>query len=142
MDPISVHRHVELDASLDDLWELIADPAHLEAWLGDSDELDLTPGGTGMVLDDGVRRLVHVDLVEHRRAIGFTWWEQGDAATPSRVVFEIGEVAGGGVRLDITEKLAPSIDSLRANRAADRTTRWEVRVCALWACTVVAALVP
>ena len=144
MDAISVHRRVDLDVSVDELWELIADPTHLATWLAEEVLLDLIQGGTGTVVDDGIRRLVHVDQVEHGRAIGFTWWEQDDAAMPSRVVFEITATRGGGSRLDITETLDATLaaHASLAQEATDRAARWEVRVCALWACTVVAALVP
>jgi uncharacterized protein YndB with AHSA1/START domain len=143
METISLHRRVDLDLSVDELWELIADPDHLGEWLGDAIALDLAPGATGSVLEDGVRRLVHVDRVEHGHAIGFTWWEQHDAVMPSRVLFEIAAAPGGGSRLEITETLEinESPEAIAAT-AEERALRWEVRVCALWACTVVAALVP
>jgi uncharacterized protein YndB with AHSA1/START domain len=136
MDPVSLRRHVELDISADSLWELVASPEHLAGWLGDAVDLRIEPGGTGVVIDDEISRFVHVDRVDDGRALGFTWWEADGEM--SRVELEIISLPGGGSRLDITETLAAGAAAVTAEAAAER---WEVRVCALWACTVVAALV-
>lgn len=141
MEPISLHRHVELDITADALWELVADPARMAEWLGDSVDLQVATGSTGTIIDDGVERFVHVDRVENGRSLGFSWWE-----TPgemSRVELEITPLPDGRSRLEVTETLAaPATASARASASETVAQRWEVRVCALWACTVVAALVP
>ncbi|MCU1396551.1 MAG: hypothetical protein JWM34_4979 [Ilumatobacteraceae bacterium] len=136
MEPTSLHRHVELDLTVEALWELIADPEQLGTWLGDEARIDVTPGGTGVVVEDGVERFVHVDHVETGRAIGFTWSERDSATT--RVELEIAPLPDGRSRLVITETMPTTTATASA---ADTRIRWEVRVCALWACTVVAALV-
>jgi len=53
MEPVVLTRDVLLDMPVDDLWRLVADPDGLRLWLGDSVELDLRPGGLGMVQDGG-----------------------------------------------------------------------------------------
>ena len=53
MEPVVLTRDVLLDMPVDDLWRLVADPDGLRLWLGDSVELDVRPGGVGMVRDDG-----------------------------------------------------------------------------------------
>lgn len=143
MEPVSLHRHVELDISADALWELVADPARLAGWLGDSVDLDLAPGNVGRISDDGIDRFVHVDRVDDGRSLGFTWWETGGDI--SRVEFEIATLPAGGSRLEITETFVARMSAMSATItstvALEAAQRWEVRVCALWACTVVAALV-
>ena len=79
---------------------------------------------------------MHVDRVETGRSLAFTWWES--SADASRVELEIVTGADGGSRLEITETFPPAAAGPEAHASAER---WEVRVCALWACTVVAALV-
>jgi uncharacterized protein YndB with AHSA1/START domain len=144
MEPVSLHRHVELDITTDALWDLVADPARLADWLGDSVDVELAPGNVGRISDDGIERFVHIDRVDHGRSLGFTWWETpGDI---SRVEFEIAALPDGGSRLEITETFVPPMSatsemSASATATATASQRWEVRVCALWACTVVAALV-
>ncbi len=133
MEPAALHRQVDLDISTDALWELVADPARLAEWLCDAVDVDLVPDSVGRISDDGIERFVHVDRVDHGRSLGFTWWETPGEV--SRVEFEIAELPGGGSRLEITETFVPS------TLAPEAAVRWEVRVCALWACTVVAALV-
>ena len=149
MEPVSLHRTVELEISADRLWELVADPQRLGEWLGDDVRFDvapdgLEPGAAGVVVDDGVARFVHVDLVAPGRSVGFTWWEADGEA--SRVELEVVELPGGTSRLEITETLAIATTAATSARganasAAEAQMRWEVRVGALWACTVVAALV-
>jgi uncharacterized protein YndB with AHSA1/START domain len=148
MEPVSLHRTVELEISADSLWELVADPERLGEWLGDDVRFDVAPGGlepgaAGVIVDDGISRFVHIDQVAPGRALGFTWWEaDGDA---SRVELAVVELPGGGSRLEITETLAPTRPATgsasSAQASAEAQLRWEVRVGALWACTVVAALV-
>ncbi|MCU1389729.1 MAG: Activator of Hsp90 ATPase 1 family protein [Ilumatobacteraceae bacterium] len=149
MEPVSLHRTVELEISVDSLWALVADPARLGEWLGDDVRFDISPdglepGAAGVVVDDGITRFVHVDRVAPGRALGFTWWEADGGA--SRVELEVVEQAGGGSRLEITETLAETSTATMSAGSADAAAaeaqlRWEVRVGALWACTVVAALV-
>jgi uncharacterized protein YndB with AHSA1/START domain len=140
MEPVTIHRHTELDLSVQELWDLVADPENLADWLGEAVELDLRAGGVGVVRDDGIERHVHVDRVDAGRELAFTWWHSDDPATTSRVVFEIGELPDVSSRLDITETM--SVTQAHAARLDDARVRWEVRVLSLWACTVAVALVP
>jgi uncharacterized protein YndB with AHSA1/START domain len=137
MEPVTITRTVDLDTSLDELWALIADPEQLGSWLGDSVEIDLRPGGTGMVVDGDHQRQLRVDRIQTNHGLAFTWWEADDTSTQSHVVFEIGSGPYGGSRLTITETLvAKSAAEVEAARIG-----WEVRVLSLWACAVAAALV-
>jgi uncharacterized protein YndB with AHSA1/START domain len=143
-----LRRSVELDVSAEQLWELVADPARLTEWLGDAVDIDMQAGGTGTVTDDGVLKFVHVDQINTGRRLSFSWWEPDLPDMSAQVVFEIAELSSGRSRLDITETLsangwANGSAQGRASAqlsAATRQQRWEARVCLLWACTVVAAL--
>src|SRR4051794_38578045 len=61
MSEPGIHRHLELDVDLDELWQLVTDPDELATWLGDEVELDPVPGGAGRLVDDDVERHVRVD---------------------------------------------------------------------------------
>ena len=130
MEPVVITRDVLLDMPVDDLWRLVADPDGLRLWLGDSVDLDVRPGGVGMVRDGGrakdddsssgssrlndsheiVVRHVRVDRVEPQHELAFTWWRTDDPDVPlqasqaSQVAFRLTTVPGGS-RLHITETL-------------------------------------
>ncbi len=161
MEPVVLTRDVLLDMPVDDLWRLVADPDGLGLWLGDSVDLDVRPGGVGLVRDgaggdgndsgdgdgDGiVVRHVRVDRVEPAHEFAFTWWRTDDpdtASQASQVVFRLAAVPGGS-RLRITETLLgpiPPAGLTAAAFACAKRTAWEVRVLSLWACSVAAALV-
>jgi uncharacterized protein YndB with AHSA1/START domain len=129
----SVTRQLELEISPDALWEAITDRSALEAWLGDQVDVDLRPGGTGVVVDDGITRRVRVETVEHGRGWSFRW--QVDDEPESHVTFAIATSDDGGSRLTITETLSAEAG------AGGRGSRWELCALLLWACTAAAALV-
>ena len=77
----AVERAIELDATVEEVWELLTDPA-AGAWLGDVVELDLRPGGTGRVVDgDGRRDLLVVDVDVAERLTWHWWHEDGPLST-------------------------------------------------------------
>jgi uncharacterized protein YndB with AHSA1/START domain len=138
MDPTTITRQVDLDTPADELWDMVSDPDQMATWLGDSVDVDLRPGGTGTVVDDGIVRDIEIDEVSESRRLSFTWWESGDRSTASRVEFVIGTTADGRSRLTITETLPDQSPRMVARASATRL-RWEVRVLSLWACTVALA---
>jgi uncharacterized protein YndB with AHSA1/START domain len=137
VEPVTITRRLDLDTSVEALWDLIADADHLAAWLGDSVQIDVRPGGSGTVTDADRVRHVLVERVEQHRSLAFTWWDAGDRTSQSRVTFEIESSSDGHSRLTINETfVARSAADVEAARLG-----WEVRVLSLWACTVAAALV-
>ena len=138
MDPTTITRQVDLDTPADELWDMVSDPDQMATWLGDSVDVDLRPGGTGTVVDDGIVRHVQIEEVSQPRRLAFTWWESDDRSTESRVVFAIGTTIDGRSRLTITETLRGRSPGMVA-RASAASMRWEVRVLSLWACTVAVA---
>ena len=138
MDPTTITRQVDLDTPADELWDMVSVPDQMATWLGDSADVDLRPGGTGTVVDDGIVRHVQIEEVSEPRRLSFTWWESDDRSTESRVVFAIGTAADGRSRLTITETLPEQPHSIVALASAGGI-RWEVRVLSLWACTVAVA---
>jgi uncharacterized protein YndB with AHSA1/START domain len=124
----SIIREVELDLSPDEMWDAITDRHQLEQWLGETVDIDVRAGGTGVVVDDDVRRDVVVERVDRGRAWSFRWRRQ-DTGTLSRVTFEVIPARHGGSRLAITETLVASA------RAAHQL-RWEARLACLWVHTM------
>jgi uncharacterized protein YndB with AHSA1/START domain len=131
----TVTRHVELDISPDALWSAITDRETLEAWLGERVDVDLRPGGSGVIVDAGVTREVIVHSVEDGRGWSFEW--RVDAAPVSVVSFEISRNDDGASVLTITETLTAGTEA----RAEACGFRWDLCALLLWACTVAVALV-
>jgi uncharacterized protein YndB with AHSA1/START domain len=133
---VDVVREIELDASAEEVWRAVTEPAELAAWLGDEVELDVRPGGRGRVVDDGVARVVEVDDVQPGHHVSFRWWVDGEGeAGASQVVITI-LPSGGPTRLVVRETLSGPRARATA-RASD--LRWDVRLVCL--AVLVASLV-
>jgi len=137
----TVRREVILDATADELWDLLTDPAELGGWLGDEVRLDPTPGGAASVLtDDGTVRHGRVVEAEAGRRLGFTWWPEDDERMASTVRFTIDQ-EGGRTRLTVVETLPEPSATLRngsgrngaakACSLADAGAAWDDRLLGL-----------
>lgn len=127
----TVTRQLELDITAEELWSLITDNAALQAWLGDGVDIDVRPGGFGVVVDDDVIRHVTVGDVEHGRGWSFRWYAEGEPE--SSVTFAISPIDQGASRLTITETLS-------ASASTERGHRWDLCLLLLWACSAASAL--
>ena len=86
---MEVTREVVLEAPLDEVWEMLTDPAELAEWFANEVQLEVEPGGEGVFRwDDGAERHAVVEEVDPLRRFAFTW-ESG------RVAIELDEVEGG-----------------------------------------------
>lgn len=80
-----MERTQDFDVPAEELWEAVTDPEQM-GWLGDEISLDVRPGGTGRIIDDGEIREVRVDTVDDPgRRLSFRWWPEGDEDMASRV---------------------------------------------------------
>ncbi len=79
-----MERTQDFDVPAEELWEAVTNPDHM-GWLGDEVSLDVRPGGTGVVVDDGETREIQVDTVDDGRHLSFRWWPEGDEDMASRV---------------------------------------------------------
>ena len=134
-----VTRQIRLDISSEALWAAITDRETLEAWLGERVDVDLRPGGAGTIVDDGLKRDVVVQRVDHGRGWSFEW--QIDEAPVSTVSFEISSADDGASVLTITETLHSETLHAQASAGAGGGFRWELCALLLWACTAAVALV-
>ena len=130
----TVTRQVQLDISPDALWSAITDREALQAWLGEQVDLDLRPGGEGVIVDDDVACDAVVHSVEEGRGWSFEW--RVDEAPVSTVSFEISTGDDGTSVLTIRETLQAD-----AHAQAACGFRWELCALLLWACTAAVALV-
>src|SRR5262245_25709171 len=131
----TVTRQVELEITPDALWAAISDRDTLEAWLGERVDVDLRPGGRGVIVDDGVARDVVVRTVDEGHGWSFEW--HVDDAPVSTVSFEISTSDDGASLLTITETMHAEAQA----HAGAGGFRWELCALLLWACTAAVALV-
>jgi uncharacterized protein YndB with AHSA1/START domain len=120
-----VTRSVDLDASVEDVWQAVADPAERARWLDD---------------EDARSRHVRVDESAPGERLVWTWWRPGDEGDASTVSVVLAPLDGGRTRLVVTERLS----ALASVRAGDRHERAPVALSAararlrtLWAARLV-----
>jgi uncharacterized protein YndB with AHSA1/START domain len=124
--PLVIERDVHTGLAADELWRLVATSAGWREWLVDEASVDISPGEGGEVVEDGVRRHVGIDTVEHGRHISFVWGEPGGEV--SRVSLRLVEEADGRVALRIREEWPAAACADCPLRTAGR---WELRACLL-----------
>ena len=133
MDATRITRSVELDASADDVWRALTEPALLADWL-DVVELDVRPGGDGLIVEpDGAVRRARVDDVQPARRLTLCWWPEDGSGPASTVELDLEETPTG-TRVVVTETVAT------ASAAARAEFRWGVRFLLLGCCLVRAAV--
>ena len=105
MHETRITRSVELDASVDDVWRAVTEPELLGDWLGSVVELDVRPGGEGVIVEAGgeVRR-ARIEEVEPARRLALRWWPEDGSGPESTVELELEETVVG-TRLVVTETL-------------------------------------
>ena len=80
-------------------------------------DLDIEPGGSGRIVDEGEVREVEVDEVEPGRRLAFRWWPERDEGEVSEVEILV-LPAPRGSRLVITEQPASVSIGRQARLAA------------------------
>lgn len=135
----AIERRVTLPASVEEVWDLLTDPAELATWLGNEVELDAVPGAPGTVVErDGTRRSLRVDEVDTGHRLAWHWWPQDDpCGAPSRVEITL-EPSRDGTIVRVVEHLAASATPAERSVA---TEAWSHRLLHLEALLLVAAAV-
>lgn len=142
------HSDHTIEASPDQVWEVLTDAEGVDAWFGPGSHLEAEEGGELDVNDEttGTRRAGIVHRVEPGRRLAFTWWpEPDDAGHPTTTHVDITLVpSGAGCRVVVTERPAFGSISTRSTTTASAhlATRasWRTRIRALARCTILAGL--
>jgi uncharacterized protein YndB with AHSA1/START domain len=107
-----VTRSVVLPAGPEDVWSTLTRPEELSAWLGEVVELELEPGGSFVVRQEGSTRRGVVEAAEPGRILSFRWRRLTGAGVSlevggaSRVTFVL-EPDPNGTLLTVTEEPVP-----------------------------------
>ena len=109
---MEVTREVVLEAPVEDVWAALTEAVQLEEWFANDVELELVPGGEGVLFrwDDGEERHAVVEIVEPERRFEFTWDD-------SRVCIEL-EAVPAGTRVLVPRRSAPAGDALALHAMA------------------------
>ena len=135
-----MERTQDFDVPADELWEAMTDPEQM-GWLGDEVSLDVRPGGTGRITDDGETRQVRVDTVDAGHRLTFRWWPEGDEDMASRVDLIVVPRPPGS-RLVVRETLPVPVAATRQSAApqalasAPELTAWDRRFVVLGLATL------
>jgi uncharacterized protein YndB with AHSA1/START domain len=126
---VTVCRELRVEASPEALWRAISEPGALADWLAAEADLEMTPGGTGrLVDDDGIERLAVVEKVDEGRQLAFRWWP-ADAGgwNASRVSLTV-VADGAGARLLVVEQPALPAGRVEARALSGRAAGWNARL--------------
>jgi uncharacterized protein YndB with AHSA1/START domain len=101
-----VRRELTIDATREEVWRALSEPALLRDWLAPDVELELEPGGEGYVLTEhGEERALTVEAADEGERLAFRWEREGIGET--LVELELVD-ASGGTRVVVTESGLPA----------------------------------
>ncbi len=127
MDPATptqprVDQSVDIEASPDDVWHALTDPAELALWLDADVTLDLEPGAAGRVVDaDGTVRQVLVTEVEPGYRLTWHWWQDGGEFSSVEIT---AIPVGDGTRVRVRETLTSDGGGVQVSATAGPSQQW------------------
>ena len=106
MTELQIEREVLIDAPLDVVWRTITEPDQVQQWFADRVELDLKPGGRGLLGFGDQNDPLVIETVEPPSRFSF-WWNHPPGEKPgpgNSMLVEFTLVAEGGrTRLRVQE---------------------------------------
>jgi uncharacterized protein YndB with AHSA1/START domain len=126
-----IEREIEIDAPIDVVWAVITEPEHIASWFSDTAQLDLRPGGEGLLVwqlkatNRGATVDIRVERVEPPHFFSFRWDYQ-DEKNPALVEFSL-EANGNATRLRLVESGIQGLDrseEMKEEYFADHTSGW------------------
>jgi uncharacterized protein YndB with AHSA1/START domain len=136
--PDRIEREIVVGAPIERVWRLVTEPEHLGRWFGETAELDLRPGGEGLLTWQGhPSARMRVVSIEPPRRFAFRWI-RGGASPPvegnETLVEFLLDAADGGTRVRVVEHGFPDLDRSpgeRARYAEENTVGWGVELAEL-----------
>ena len=134
MPETRITRTLDVEASLDDVWRALTEPQLLGDWLDSSVELDVRPGGAGVIVEpDGAVRRACVDEVDPARRLALRWWPEDGEGPESKVELDLEQTAEG-TRVVVTETLIAAAPGAATASASAAGGRWATRFLLLGCC--------
>src|SRR3954453_12631273 len=130
-----IEREILIDAPVDVVWAVVTEPEQISGWVSDSVELDLRPGGKGVLEWDNHGR-VHgrVERVEPPRFFSFRWMVEhvpAFAEDKSTLVEFSLSTHGESTRLTVVEtgfRDLPGPDDTKQGHVDGHPRGWEVEL--------------
>jgi len=73
MADFQIEREVVIEAPVEVVWRTITEPAQIGQWFAECTQLDLAPGGRGMLIMEGADDPFVVEAVEPPTRFSFRW---------------------------------------------------------------------
>jgi uncharacterized protein YndB with AHSA1/START domain len=122
----TIFRSAVLDADRETVWRAISSDDGLSGWLAERAELDLRPGGDGvLVLPGGHERRLRVESVAPDESLVFTWAPAGDPGSETRVELRLEDAGERGTRITVVETGFEQAGPHARGRAAAAAWAWE-----------------
>ena len=135
-----IERDVLIEAPIDVVWEVISRPEHIVHWFSDEAQLDLRPGGEGILTfemnaaNQPATYHLRFEAVEPPRRLAFRWvYPRGEEPRPGNstlVEFTLAE-EGGKTRLTVVESgldLMPWPDDEKQGYADSHDNGWALHL--------------
>ena len=135
-----LEREITIDASRDEVYDVLLDPDCLGEWVTIQEELEEAPRGRGLAEGDQLRQRMKVagrrfrlswTVVEADRPARVVWEGSGPMGSKAKAVYELSENGSGGTRFSYLNqydlpggpagKLAGRAIVKASGREADRT---------------------
>jgi uncharacterized protein YndB with AHSA1/START domain len=107
--PDQITRDIVIEAPVEVVWRVVTEPEHIVRWFSDAAEIDLRPGGDGVLTFESHRHVAPlvVDTVDPPTTFAFRWsapeGERPDATNSTLVTFSLAAAGAGRTRLVVTE---------------------------------------
>jgi uncharacterized protein YndB with AHSA1/START domain len=129
-----IEREVMIDAPVDVVWRTVTEPDQIGQWFAECVELELKPGGRGLLIMDGQADPIVVQVVEPPTHFSFRWnYPAGqEPAADNSMLVEFTLVSEGErTRLRVVEsghELHAWSDSDKARYAEEHRVGWGIFV--------------
>src|SRR4051794_15649022 len=137
----TIEREIVIDAPAEVVWRTITEPEQIQQWFADRVELELRPGGAGvLVFEDPAagsssRYLVEVDTVDPPHRFAFRWGRHADvqptADDAALVVFTLVAEGPERTRLRVAETGVDAMrwpDAEKATYVDEHRHGWQIQL--------------
>jgi uncharacterized protein YndB with AHSA1/START domain len=137
----TIVRSTVLGADRETVWRAISSDDGLSGWLAERAELDLRPGGDGVVvLPGGHERRLRVETVAEDESLVFTWAPAGDPDAETRVELRLEDAGENATRITVVESGFEAAGPQAGARAAAAAWAWDAVLVALAALVLLVAV--
>ena len=101
---MNVERHIEINASVPEVWQLISTQEGMRQWFGSDIQIDMRVGGRYRLMNPEQNQVISGEVLEliSPSVLKLSWFEEdSDWVNPTQVTFRLEETSGG-TRVHVT----------------------------------------